>query len=239
MRSMEILLQRRFADGVPQQAARADPLSDGCHLRFPRERCWLAPVFLHRAPCTFSNDRKPPAFRWCIISMWLWCSVFGMAVFGMPEGTNIRANDLHILFMPLMTFYGLALGSRHVDPARISNIRLVRQAFILSCCWWFRRCPFSTNSSSSSGRRVRCRWRGRLITRRPSRFLASGHGKMRSSRPICPGRWLGMPIAKVCGCRCRCTTGRTSMTTTNSRGTSWGLLSDAGHGQSRVHRRHQ
>jgi hypothetical protein len=45
--------------------------------------------------------------------MWLF-AVFGMAVFGLeapvPEASaaTVQANDIHVLFVPLMTFYGLA-----------------------------------------------------------------------------------------------------------------------------------
>jgi hypothetical protein len=87
----------------------------------------LAPFFFIALLHLFKRP-ETSVFRWCIISMWL-CGVFGMAVFGMPDTTATRANDLHILFMPLMTFYGLALVL--VMWTRLDiNIRLIRQAFI-------------------------------------------------------------------------------------------------------------
>jgi hypothetical protein len=48
-------------------------------------------------------------FRWAILLMWIWASI-GMAIFGIPEG-NEDPNQLNVLFIPLMTGYGLALLS--------------------------------------------------------------------------------------------------------------------------------
>ncbi|MGI8601528.1 MAG: ArnT family glycosyltransferase [Verrucomicrobiales bacterium] len=48
-------------------------------------------------------------FRWAIVLMWLWAAI-GMAIFGIPEGDN-DPNQLNILFIPVMTAYGLALLS--------------------------------------------------------------------------------------------------------------------------------
>jgi hypothetical protein len=87
----------------------------------------LAPFFFLALLHLFKRP-ETSVFRWLVISMWL-CAVFGMAVFGMPDTTATRANDLHILFMPLMTFYGLALVL--VMWTRLDiNIKLIRQAFI-------------------------------------------------------------------------------------------------------------
>jgi hypothetical protein len=49
-------------------------------------------------------------FRWCILSMWIF-AVIGMTIYGLPEWKNgeaLDANQLHILFTPIMTAYGLA-----------------------------------------------------------------------------------------------------------------------------------
>ena len=48
-------------------------------------------------------------FRWAVLMMWVWAAI-GMAIFGLPEGEK-DANQLHILFIPVMTAYGLALLS--------------------------------------------------------------------------------------------------------------------------------
>jgi hypothetical protein len=87
----------------------------------------LAPVFFVALLHLFKRP-ETAVFRWFILSMWV-CGVFGMAVFGMPDTTSTRANDLHILFVPLMIFYGLALVL--VMWTRLDiNIRLFRLAFI-------------------------------------------------------------------------------------------------------------
>ncbi|MDP9290811.1 MAG: glycosyltransferase family 39 protein, partial [Verrucomicrobiota bacterium] len=64
-----------------------------------------APVFFISLLHLF---RKPEtgAFRWCVLLMWLF-ALLGMSVFGLEE-KDMSANDLHLLFIPLLTFYGLA-----------------------------------------------------------------------------------------------------------------------------------
>ncbi len=48
-------------------------------------------------------------FRWCILLMWI-LAALGMSIFGVSaDGTH--PNQIHILFAPLMTGYGLALVS--------------------------------------------------------------------------------------------------------------------------------
>jgi hypothetical protein len=48
-------------------------------------------------------------FRWCILLMWVFAAL-GMSIFGVTaDGTH--PNQIHILFAPLMTAYGLALVS--------------------------------------------------------------------------------------------------------------------------------
>ena len=48
-------------------------------------------------------------FRWAILLMWVWAAI-GMAIFGIPEGES-DADQIDVLFIPLMTAYGLALLS--------------------------------------------------------------------------------------------------------------------------------
>lgn len=48
-------------------------------------------------------------FRWCILLMWVF-AVLGMSVFGLAEAER-DPNQLHLLFIPLMTAYGLAFLS--------------------------------------------------------------------------------------------------------------------------------
>lgn len=65
------------------------------------------------------------SFRWAILLMWVW-SAIGMAIFGIPEGAD-DPNQLNILFIPLMTAYGLALlsvlWSRLTLPGEIAMVR--------------------------------------------------------------------------------------------------------------------
>lgn len=87
----------------------------------------LAPFFFIALLHLFKRQ-ETSVFRWFIVSMWL-CAVFGMAVFGMPDTTATKANDLHILFVPAMTCYGLALVL--VMWTRLDiNVRLIRLGFL-------------------------------------------------------------------------------------------------------------
>jgi hypothetical protein len=45
--------------------------------------------------------------RWMILAMWTG-AVAGMAIFGINEEEGLAANQLHLIFVPLMTCYGLA-----------------------------------------------------------------------------------------------------------------------------------
>ena len=48
-------------------------------------------------------------FRWCLLLMWL-LAALGMALFGLKD-QEMSANQLHLLFAPLMAAYGLAMLS--------------------------------------------------------------------------------------------------------------------------------
>ncbi|HXP35419.1 MAG TPA: glycosyltransferase family 39 protein [Chthoniobacterales bacterium] len=47
------------------------------------------------------------AIRWMILAMW-GGAVLGMAMYGISEEQGVAANQLHLIFVPLMTCYGLA-----------------------------------------------------------------------------------------------------------------------------------
>ena len=66
--------------------------------------------------------------RWIILSMWS-AAVIGMALFGMPEEQGVAANQLHLLFVPIMTCYGLAFLLVQWNRLGI-DIRLARIGFI-------------------------------------------------------------------------------------------------------------
>jgi hypothetical protein len=94
----------------------------------------LAPVFFLSLLHLFKNPATA-VFRWCALSAWLF-GVLGMAIFGFTEPSGLRANDLHVLFIPIMTFYGLAfvlvLWSRLELDYRLVRIAFVSLLFLLS-----------------------------------------------------------------------------------------------------------
>jgi hypothetical protein len=86
----------------------------------------VTPIFFLALMHPFRR-RETSAFRWCILLMWLF-ALLGMAVFGL-EGGRLEANDLHVLFIPLMTCYGLAFTLVLWTRLNI-HIPLLRTAFI-------------------------------------------------------------------------------------------------------------
>jgi hypothetical protein len=95
----------------------------------------------------YSFKRSQAAvLRWMILAMW-GGAVFGMAVYGINEELGVAANQLHLLFVPIMTCYGLAfllvqwnrllLGVRF---ARIGFIALLyflcAMPMIFGIPWW-------------------------------------------------------------------------------------------------------
>jgi hypothetical protein len=93
----------------------------------------IAPVFFISLLHTYKRP-DTSSFRWCVLVMWLF-ALFGMALFGLPEQGPIHANDLHVLFIPLMIFYGMAfilvLWSRLVAERQEIGVRLVRWGFFV------------------------------------------------------------------------------------------------------------
>ena len=88
----------------------------------------IAPVFFISLLHLFKRP-DTASFRWCLLLMWL-SAVLGMSLFGLPETGDIHANDLHVLFIPLTLFYGLAfllvLWTRLAIDRTEVNLRLVR-----------------------------------------------------------------------------------------------------------------
>jgi hypothetical protein len=67
--------------------------------------------------------------RWMLLAMWSG-AVLGMAFFGLSEEQGVSANQLHLLFLPLMTCYGLAWLL--VQWKRLGlHLQLARVAFIV------------------------------------------------------------------------------------------------------------
>ena len=89
----------------------------------------VAPLFFLSLLHPFKR-RSIADFRWPILIMWVF-AVMGMSLFGLPEKTY-DANQLHMLFIPIMTAYGLAFIS--ILWGRIgfaSNMPLVRNGHLV------------------------------------------------------------------------------------------------------------
>jgi hypothetical protein len=74
----------------------------------------VAPLFFLSLLHPFRR-REIADFRWCIFAMWIF-AVGGMTIYGLkPVGEDTASqtdpNNLHIIFMPIMTGYGLAFLS--------------------------------------------------------------------------------------------------------------------------------
>jgi hypothetical protein len=94
----------------------------------------IAPVFFI---ALLHQYKKPDtaSFRWCLALMWL-SALLGMSLFGLPEDGPIHANDLHVLFIPLTLFYGLAfvlvLWTRLAADRPEANLKIVRRSFFVA-----------------------------------------------------------------------------------------------------------
>lgn len=92
-----------------------------------------APIFFLALLHIFKR-REVTSFRWGIFWMWLF-AMLGMAYLGL-DGTAHHASDIHLLFIPFMTFYGLGLilmmWSRLEINVRLLNIMLAAIPFLLS-----------------------------------------------------------------------------------------------------------
>jgi hypothetical protein len=104
------------------------------HLYDSLGRIAMAPLFFVALLHVFKRP-ETQAFRWAILLMWL-AALLGMALTGaedhpafVPFTADLESNDLHILFAPLMTAYGLAFVL--VMWSRLGiNIRLIRFGFL-------------------------------------------------------------------------------------------------------------
>jgi hypothetical protein len=66
--------------------------------------------------------------RWMVLAMWLG-AVVGMAVYGLHEEQGVAANQLHLIFIPVMTCFGLAFLLVQWNRLEIS-FRLARIGFL-------------------------------------------------------------------------------------------------------------
>jgi hypothetical protein len=68
----------------------------------------VAPLFFFALLHPFKREAIAK-FRWIVLLMWI-MGTLGMAIFGLSD-SNLAPNQLHILFSPIMTAYGLAFVS--------------------------------------------------------------------------------------------------------------------------------
>ncbi|MFL6567783.1 MAG: glycosyltransferase family 39 protein [Chthoniobacterales bacterium] len=72
--------------------------------------------------------RETSMVRWIVLAMW-GGAFLGMSVYGINEEEGVAANQLHILFVPIMICYGLAYLLVQWNRLNITN-RLARISFI-------------------------------------------------------------------------------------------------------------
>jgi hypothetical protein len=91
----------------------------------------IAPVFFVSLLHVFKRPATA-SLRWCLFLMWLF-ALFGMSLFGLPEEGPIHANDLHVLFIPMAIFFGMAfvlvLWSRLTVDRPEVGLRFARWSF--------------------------------------------------------------------------------------------------------------
>lgn len=86
----------------------------------------VAPVFFLTLLYLFKK-RETAIFRWCVLWMWLFAFA-GMTIVGLGYDA-VDANNLHILFVPMFTFYGFAYVMMLWSRLEL-NIPLLRYSFI-------------------------------------------------------------------------------------------------------------
>ncbi|MEP6809665.1 MAG: glycosyltransferase family 39 protein [Chthoniobacterales bacterium] len=72
--------------------------------------------------------------RWMVLAMWLG-AFLGMAIYGLPEEQGVSANQIHLLFVPIMTCFGLAYllvqWNRLEIDYRIARIGFLTLLFVI------------------------------------------------------------------------------------------------------------
>ena len=96
----------------------------------------VAPLFFVSLIHRFKRP-ETAAMRWLILSMW-GGAVLGMVTYGMSEEQDFTSNQLHLLFIPIMTCYGFAfllvLWNRLNIDFYIARIGFLVLLFVL--CGW-------------------------------------------------------------------------------------------------------
>lgn len=93
----------------------------------------LVPLFFVSLVYLFKQPERSN-FRWCILVMWA-MAFAGMTVFG-PGEDAVAAAQLHVLFIPIMVFYGLAfflvLWSRLPIDYRIVRVSMFTMLYLVT-----------------------------------------------------------------------------------------------------------
>jgi 4-amino-4-deoxy-L-arabinose transferase-like glycosyltransferase len=88
--------------------------------------------------------RETRMVRWMLAVMWVG-AVAGMSIFGLNEEQGFAANQLHLLFVPVMTCYGLAfllvLWRRLEIQLRVARIGFITLLFVLCALPFIFRLP--------------------------------------------------------------------------------------------------
>ena len=162
----------------------------------------VAPVFFVALLHLFKR-RETGVFRWCLFSMWIF-AVLGMSAFGLNNeavgggaASTLHSNDLHVLFIPLLTSYGFAyilmLWSRLDISMRLARIAFLGVIFFVSSLPFIQQ--FIELEKPATGRVQWPPYVPPLIS-----ALSKWTPNARSSLRICLGPSPGMRIAKASGC---------------------------------------
>ncbi|HEY5037203.1 MAG TPA: glycosyltransferase family 39 protein [Chthoniobacterales bacterium] len=96
---------------------------------------WSVVVFFFFASLLHRFRRaEVAAMRWLVLVMWFG-AVVGMVIYGVSAEQDVAANQLHLLFIPIMTCFGLAFllvqWNRLAIPYRIARIGFITLLFVL------------------------------------------------------------------------------------------------------------
>ncbi len=99
---------------------------------------WSVAALFFFAALLHPFRRRPTAVaRWLVLALWAG-AVLGMMVYGLTEEQGFAANQLHLLFIPIMTCFGLAFllvqWSRLDFQSRLARLGFLSLIFLL--CGW-------------------------------------------------------------------------------------------------------
>lgn len=153
---------------------------------------------------------EPAATRWLVLTMWLG-GALGMAVYGISKEQGVAANQFHLLFIPIMTCFGLAYLL--VQRGRLEiEFPFARAAFLTGL---FLLCGVSMlNNLVFPANKGRLRWPPYV----PPYIAVVGDWMKPTKSPqaTCLGRSPGMPITARSGSPTRSAPSPITRTTSSS-----------------------